>query len=183
MKRSIGIGLVTLLLTFVYFTPVNNKELPLVIETQELPQILTRQDYEKLYTCKQDVRKEDKSIVEVDYNDAQLLLCISRAEGGAGLDGQLWVMRTIYNRTIDSRFDDTIQEVVTAPKQFEVYANGMYKDADINANSHLALAMLERGWNETEGALYWRAANGNEGSWHEKNLTYIKEVEGNIFYK
>ena len=43
--------------------------------------------------------------------------------------------------------------------------------------------MIEGGWNETNGALYWEANTNSSDSWHKQNLTFIKEVEGNLYYK
>lgn len=154
---------------------------PEILDTTELPTILTDEDLSKLYTCKQDVRND--TALEVSQYDANILLKISRQEGGGTLDGQLWTMRTILNRVFNEDFEDTVWEVVSTDKQFEVFTNGSYINADVNSNSHLALAMIEGGWNKTEGALYWRTEDNCEGSWHENNLTYIKTVEGNRYYK
>ena len=158
--------------------PIEEKE---IVDTIELPVILTDNDIQKIYT--ENPVEPEAEIVELTYEEAQLLMKVARAEGGPGLDGQLWAMRTILNRVYHSRFDNTIQEVVSEKNQFVVYGNGSYLKADVNANTHLALAMIEGGWDETDGALYWEADTNSNHSWHKKNLDYIKTVEGNRYYK
>lgn len=145
--------------------------------------ILTDNDLSQLYTYKPEERTINPDIVEIDQDDAVLLMQIGRAEGGPTLDGQLWAMRVILNRVDSTDFDNTIKEVVSEKNQFEVYTKGTYKKVELNENSHLALALIESGWNETQSAVYWRADNGSEGSWHDNNLEYIETVEGNRYYK
>ncbi len=153
-----------------------------IVETDTLPDILTDKELSMLYTCKQDVRKDDPDIINISYNDAQLLLKVGRAEGGPNQDGQLWTMRTIYNR-LEQNWGKSIWEILNDETQFEVVTSGSYKKADVNANSHLALARLEMGENPTEGSLYWESNSNSPDSWHKKHLTFIKEVDGNLFYK
>lgn len=185
MKRLISIALSLALMTveFVSANFICEKEVPEIIETETIPVVFTDDLLSLLHTTTQDKRKQNPSIIEVNQIDAELLMKIARAEGGPTLDGQLWSMRTIFNRLSSGNFGDTIWEIVSADGQFDVFTTGVYINADVNANSHIALAMIEGGWDETQGALYWRAENGSEDSWHENNLTKIKEVEGNIYYK
>lgn len=160
--------------------PIENEN-KIIIDTIDLPVILTDNDIQKIYI--ENPVEPEADVVELTYEEAQLLMKVARAEGGPGLDGQLWAMRTILNRVYHSRFDNTIQEVVSEENQFVVYGNGSYLKADVNANTHLALAMIEGGWDETEGALYWESDTNSNHSWHKKNLDYITTVEGNRYYK
>ena len=100
-----------------------------IIETQEL-RTLTKEDYEKLYSCKQDVRKTDEKIVEFSQFEAWLMMLIARSEGGKTLQGQLWVMGVLLNRINSEDFPNTLYEVVTQdnPIQFEVYKTGKYTE-------------------------------------------------------
>lgn len=182
MKKIVGEALFVVAI-LVYSMSVKCKEPKTIVDTQELPYILTDEDLSKLYTCKQDVRKYDKNIVEVSEEDARLLLCVSREEGGPTLEGQLWALRTILNRVDSDKFPNTVYDVITGDGQFEVYETGKYLTADVNSNTHLALAKIEAGWNSTQGALYWEADTNSDNSWHKKNLEYITTVEGNRYYK
>ena len=156
-----------------------------VVETMELPELphyLTDEDLSRLYTCKGDIRKDDQNIIELSYDDAQLLMKVGRCEGGPGEEGQLWVMNTIYNR-LEQKWGNSLWEILNNEKQFAVVTSGAYKNADVNVNSHIALAKLEMGIDPTDGALYWESNTNSPDSWHKRNLSFIKEVEGNLFYK
>lgn len=157
------------------------------VEPQQAVETVTYlTDYElsQLYSVSDDERIKG-NIIEMTYPEAQLLLQVARQEGGETLIGQLWVMRTIINRVeCDERdFGDTIGEVIFGEGQFEVVIKGTYLEADVNDNSHLALAALEGGWDETKGALFFESNSNSKDSWHSKNLTFIKEVEGNRYYR
>ena len=145
--------------------------------------ILTQEDLSQLYTLKTDGRLINTQILEFTYEDVQLLMAVGRTEGGPTLLGQLWAIRTIINRLQSSEFPNTVQEVISQDGQFEVVENGMWENADINSNTHVALAMVEGGWNKTQGALYWEADSNTENSWHATHLEFIAEIEGNRYYK
>lgn len=181
MKRVIGIIYAIVLLLFAYNTTFISTPEKVVKPTEKAIDTIIYPDYSKLYTCKQDYYKD--TCLDVNIQDAQLLMKIARAEGGPTLDGQLWSMRTIFNRLSNGNFGSTIWEIVSADGQFDVFTNGSYINADVNINSHIALAMVEGGWDKTEGSLYWRTDAGSKDSWHESNLQYIATVEGNRYYK
>lgn len=143
--------------------------------------ILTREDYSKLYTCKDDIRND--TCLQLTYEECQILMKVARHEGGDTVEGQLWVMCTIINRVNDPNYPDNIIDVLSVPEQFETYRDGSYKNVELNANSHHALAQLESGYNPTEGSLYFESSTNSNHSWHALNLDYIKEVEGQRYYR
>ena len=151
-------------------------------EVQEVEpvHILTDEELSMLYTCKPDIRQEDKTI-QLSQSDVQLLLKVARSEGGPDQEGQFWCMRTIYNRYEDG-WGETLWEVLTEDKQFTVVTSGRYENAEVNEASHLALAQLESGYNPTNHAYYWESSSNSDESWHKKNLKFVKEVDGNLFY-
>ena len=185
MKRVISILLALALIIFCFisakFIPEETITTNIPIDT--LPLCITDYELSTLYTCKQDSRNENPSIIEVNQIDANLLMKIAREEGGDSLNGQLWAMRVIYNRLLNGNFGDSIWDIVSSTGQFEVFTTGAYINADVNVNSHIALAMIESGWDETQGALYWRTDSGSTDSWHERKLEYIATIEGNRYYK
>ena len=88
-------------------------------------------------------RTHDVDCVELSYEDAQLLLEIAAAEAeGEGPDGQRFVMSVVLNRVASSVWPNTIREVIYQPHQF--YTEGMSSER-VNADTHLALADIERG--------------------------------------
>ena len=155
-----------------------------IIETEPI-KYLTNYQLSLLYSLKDDKKKPD--VIDLTQSEAWLLMLVSRAEGGDTLDGQLWTMRTLLNRVESDNPDfqkvNTIGEVIYQTGQFEVVSSGSYRYADLNVNSHLALAMVESGWNETSGSLWFESSSNTDNSWHKRNLTFIKEVEGQLYYK
>lgn len=183
MKKVLGMLFLLLMLLLVALSSTEKeeeaKEPQEIIETIEY---LSYEDFLLLYSCKPDVRKTNDEIVELLQEDAVLLMKVARQEGGAGTIGQAWVMRTILNR-LDAGWADNLWDLLNEESQFEVVTDGSYLKADVNAETHIALAMIESGWDETQGALYWEANTNTDNSWHKRNLTFIKEIEGNRFYK
>lgn len=150
-----------------------------IVET-EVKDVLTEYDYAQLYSYKEQEYTDTCLTVTVD--EAALLMKVARSEGGDTKEGQLWIMGVILNRLNDDRFPNTIEKVISQTGQFEVYRTGVYKNADVNANSHLALADLESGINPTQGAVWFESNTNSDHSWHKKK-EFIAEVEGNRFYK
>jgi hypothetical protein len=145
---------------------------------------LTRADYERLYTTRMDERKQNPDIVELTSEEAMIIMQIARCEAGDDMLGEMWTMRTILNRITSDKFEgDTLIEILTVPDQFKVYTSGNYKTADVNATTHLALAEIEKGWDETKGAVYWESSTNTENSWHKRNLTFIAEINGQRYYR
>ena len=181
------ISILLLLNTFIpYQYPEDPVEIREVVKKQDKDynrHILTTEELSQLYTCSAVGGKINKEIIQLTYEEARLLLKVGRAEGGPTLDGQLWVMRIIINRVKSDEFPNNIYDVVTEDGQFEVVWTDQYEDADVNSNSHIALAMIEQGWDETQGCLWFEASTNTENSWHAKNRTFVKEVGGNRFYK
>ena len=141
-------------------------------------------DYAKLYTCKEDVRVKDDSIIEVTSDEAQILMKLGLVEGGdKDALSQAYVMQTVLNRVYSDEFPDTITEVVFQknPLQFSSTTDGKYKQSVPNADSHVALAMLESGNIENE-ALYFEAS-WLKNSWQSKNREYLFSYNGTTYYK
>ena len=191
LKRFISLVLSSLLLFFVFSAiPPKIEEVPqqeavVKVEKPKWVHTLSTWELSQLYTLKDDPNMD--TTINLTTPEATLLMQVARSEGGDGLLGQIWVMRVLLNR-IDSDLPDfdgieTIGQVVFQDHQFEVVSSGAYKEADINSNTHLALAMVEGGWDETDGALWFEASSNSGDSWHKRNLTFIREIEGNLYYR
>ena len=155
------------------------------IEVTEEKEIvyLSADDFAELYKLRPEAREENSSIVELSYNDALLLMKVTAAEAGDDLEGEKWTMRVILNRLEDGNFGSSISEIVSAPGQFEVYSSGRYKTTDIYVSTHLALAEIEEGWDESQGALYFEASSNSDHSWHKENRIFIAEISGQRYYR
>lgn len=126
------------------------------------------------------------SIVELDFEDAQLLMKIAWSEAGnQGIEGQLVIMNVVMNRVADKNFPNTVKDVIYQKLgnhyQFSVIGNGVFQNAEPTNETHLALAELESGKDISQGALYFEASEGK--SWHRKNRTFLFENYGQRFYK
>jgi N-acetylmuramoyl-L-alanine amidase len=91
-------------------------------------------------------RTHDVKIVELSYEDAQLLMKVAQAEGGnQGITGMRLIMSVILNRVKSDQFPGTVREVVYQKGQFSTVANGAIDRVEISPECHLALAEIEMG--------------------------------------
>ena len=128
----------------------------------------------------------EPEIVELDFDEAQLLMKLAWSEAGnQGIKGQLAVMNVVMNRVADENFPDTVEEVIYQKLgkyyQFTVVGNGVFKNAEPTEETHLALAELESGEDISQGALYFEASS--KKNWHKENRTFLFENYGQRFYK
>ena len=104
--------------------------------------------------------------------ETEWLLKTAMAEAGnQGTIGQALVMRVILNRVEDGRFSPSIEGVITAPHQFSTYSNGSIAEAIPNEDSYEALLLIESGWDESQGALYFDS-DGTGFGWTEHIFDY-----------
>ena len=125
---------------------------------------------------------EDHKCIEVSYDDAQRLMKIAAAEAGdQGPEGQLLVMRVVWNRVKSPNFPDTIEGVLSQKSQFETYRNGMYENAEPNIDSHLALAEFEKNLDPDKNIIGFETV-ANEGALLQY-FDYAYTVGNHDFYK
>ena len=141
---------------------------------------LSDKDFQQLYSLKE--QPINDTCPYFAYEECQMLMKIARSEGGEDLKAQALIMRVVLNRVISDDFPDTIQEVIYQDYQFSAVSDGNYDNADVNANSHLALAEIEKGWDESDGALFFEAS-WLEDSWQSQTKEFLYEYEGTKFYK
>lgn len=153
-----------------------------VIETVKLPEYLTKEDFELLYTCKKDAAHACSDIIEVDQEDAVRLMTIGQAEAGETDPYAIaYVMKVIINRLNDDNFPNTIEEIINQKGQFAPLESGRYARTVPNANAHIALFLLESGQIDTE-AKYFEAVYVKD-SWQSRNREFEFEYGGHRFYK
>ena len=180
-------GLIGLFLSFHYPTHQNKTSYQRVnIVTVSEPKseivetrILTDEDLGRLYNCKEDTGTD--TTIELTIEDAQALMRIAVVEDFTSVESQANVMAVVLNRVNDPKFPNTIQGVIEQPGQFSTVSNGAYYNAEPDINSHLALAMIEKGEVETD-ALYFESAKA-KGTWQSENLVYISTVGGTRYYR
>lgn len=187
MRKLVGIiGSAMLITAMALSSPRYVVQAAEIVDTQELPEILTYEDFSKLYTCHEDIRISDPSIIEVDYEDAVRLMKIGQCE--AGEEDPLaiaYVMKIIMNRLADENFPQTIDGVIHQKLrdkyQFSTVASGKYDKTIPNVNAHYALYLLESGQINIESK--WFEAEWVKDSWQSKNKTFEFEYAGHRYYK
>lgn len=122
-------------------------------------------------------------VLDLSEEDQQLLLKIGMAELGEEGCAECiaLVMCTVLNRVESSRFASTVRGVLYAQDQFTPVMDGSFETAQPNDVCHEALDMVLRGWDESQGALFYEFCQGE--SWHSKNLQLLTEHCNTRFYQ
>ena len=121
-------------------------------------------------------------VVILTEEEKQLLLKLGMAERGdtGCVECTALVMNTVLNRLNDSRFPSSIRKIIYAQDQFTPVVEGTYEKAQPNALCEQALEMVIKGWDESQGALYYEWCEGE--SWHSKNLNLLFQHCDTRFY-
>lgn len=145
---------------------------------------------EKVFIREERPTATEEHSTDWDAYESYLLARIAMAEAeGESTEGKAMVIRTVLNRVWDDDFPGTIEDVIFEIKdgvfQFSSVMPGeRYWNVEPNEDCYKALYMvMVDHWDESEGALYFEAVSNGEGTWHSKNLEYIKTVGNHNFYK
>lgn len=117
--------------------------------------------------------------------DSEILLKVAMAEAeGESTEGKALVMLVVLNRVWDGGFPGTIHDVVFEEGQFSITEpGGRYFTTEPNEDCRKALEMVENGWDESQGALYFEATSNGTDTWHSRNLEWLFCEGGHNFYK
>lgn len=116
------------------------------------------------------------------YDAAELDLLsrlINAESGNQPLNGRIAVGNVIMNRMENSRFPDTMREVIYARNQFSVVSNGSIKRAP-NELSVIAAKLTLEGVEVLPTALYFNQVGLN--CWAARNRPYVTTIGGHSFY-
>ncbi len=183
MKRFIGLLLCLLLMAGCMSVPNADKgehEEVVVVETKKI-EYLTDSDLSRLYTCKEDKRNE--TTISFTVEEAQMLMKLAQCEAGGCVTSQYLEMMVVVNRLNSDEFPDTLKEVIFQDGQFAVVEEGKFSKAEPTIESHLALAMVEKGIDFSEGAIWVESSSNSDNSWHSQNKTFLYERYGQRYYK
>lgn len=170
-----GVGKTTYEIKTVEFEPLDAQKTDIKIySVEEIMNEIVRES--------KDERKPDTGFTQ---EEAEMLMKIAMAEAeGEGVEGKAWVMAVVLNRVKDSRFPDTIEDVIFQKfkdkYQFSPIGDGRYFSAEPNLECHLALAEIEKNGCNGIDALYFENANA---SWQADNCEYVATVGHHRFYK
>lgn len=129
------------------------------------------------------VQTQPPIVLELTEEEQQLLLKIGMAELGEEgcTECVALVMRTVLNRQASGRFGKTLRGILYAQDQFTPVIDGTFEAAQPNEICCEALDMVLRGWDESEGALFYEFCEGE--SWHSRNLQLLTEHCNTRFYQ
>lgn len=133
---------------------------------------------------------EREDIYSLSDKDYEVLLKIVQAEAGNEDErGKMLVAGVVMNRVENSRFPDTVEEVVFQHEdgvyQFSPVANGTYYSVRVTEETREAVDRVLAGEDVTQGALYFAArkyADESKMAWFDKNLTRLFEYGGHEFF-
>lgn len=116
-----------------------------------------------------------------DADDAYLLAKIAMAEAeDQDTEGKALVICVVLNRAWSKIFPNSIKEVLYQPNQFSPISNGRFDRVEPNEDCWKALEMVELGWDESQGALYFESESAS--TWHRDHLKYLFKHGDHIFY-
>lgn len=119
---------------------------------------------------------------DYDGDEAYLLMKIAMAEAeGEDTEGKALVILTVLNRVWNDSFPDTVEEVIFQKGQFTPVANGRFEKVKANQDCYDALMLVESGWDESQGALYFERTT-TESTWHTRNLEELFTYGNHTFY-
>lgn len=130
-----------------------------------------------------EIYHETENGLEIGAEDTQMLKQIAMAEAeGEGIYGKALVMGVVLNRMRSDEFPDTVEGVIFQSQQFSVVLDGgRYYSVIPDQECAEALELIESGWDETEGAMYFESCGGD--SWHSRNLELLYQYGNHRFYR
>ena len=122
-------------------------------------------------------------VLDFTSEEEDLLLKLAMAERGETgcTECIALVMRTVLNRVEAPKFSSSIRGVIYAQDQFTPVSDGSLEAAVPNEACREALEQIRRGWDESQGALYYEWCEGE--SWHSQNLTLLFQHCDTRFYQ
>lgn len=132
---------------------------------------------------------EVKTVENEQFTDEEeyLLAKLAMAEAeGEDLKGKAFVMLVVLNRVNDDEFPDTIKEVIfqenNGTYQFSPIGDGRFFKQEPSDECYEALELVKTGYDESKGALYFTSIK-EQSTWHSRNLDFLFEHGGHLFYK
>lgn len=158
---------------------------PVIIETK-IPEInlASADDIEEKFNEIEEATKEEpeqeadpeekKEVIELTYEEAQLLMKIAQAEAGnQGEEGMWLVMSVVINRKNDEAFPDTIKEVAYQKNCFATVRTGKINKVELSLEAHTALARIEKGEVKPDIVGFENKSNNSLERYFDFAFTYL----------
>lgn len=144
-------------------------------EPEEIPGACIR-------TGQEEESPEVEPAVILEVADEEILMKVAMAEAeGESTKGKALVILTVLNRMESDDFPDTVAEVVFQDNQYSPVSDGRYETAMPDDDCVAALGLVESGWDESMGAMYFE--NAGRDSWHSRNLEFLFQEGNHRFYR
>ncbi|WP_188622985.1 spore cortex-lytic enzyme [Caldalkalibacillus thermarum] len=98
---------------------------------------------------------------------------------GESFEGQVAVAAVVLNRLKSPKFPNTVKEVIFEPRAFTAVADGQYYQRP-NRDAYRAVYYAIRGWDPSEGALYYFNPDTATSGWIWSR-PQIKRIGNHIF--
>ena len=95
-------------------------------------------------------------------------------------EGKADVILVVLNRVWSDKFPDSIEEVIYQKNQFSPVSNGRFDKVEPDEDCWEALLMVEHGWDESQGALYFESESAS--TWHRNHLQFLFQHGDHMFY-
>ena len=129
---------------------------------------------------KEDEAKSFRTLNGVEVKEYEVyMLAMAEAENQDTV-GKALVMLVVLNRVNSSQFPDSVEKVIFQNNQFSPISNGRYDKVIPDDDCWNALNLVQSGWNESQGALYFDSENIS--TWHEDNLKFLFKHQDHCFY-
>lgn len=158
---------------------------PIIIETK-IPEInlASADDIEEKFNEIEEATKEEpeqeaepeekREVIELTYEEAQLLMKIAQAEAGnQGEEGMWLVMSVVINRKNDEAFPDTIKEVAYQKNCFATVTTGKINKVELSLEAHTALARIEKGEVKPDIVGFENKSNNSLERYFDFTFTYL----------
>lgn len=132
-----------------------------------------------------DPEPEAEPMMQLSEKDAALLKQIAMAEmESEGLRAKALCIRVILNRVESDVWPNTIEGVIFDGHQFSPTFDGRWEQCcNPDEECAEALEMVLSGWDESEGATYFRTTVRSRDTWHDRALVYLYEEGTTSFYR
>lgn len=118
--------------------------------------------------------EEKREVIELTYEEAQLLMKIAQAEAGnQGEEGMWLVMSVVINRKNDEAFPDTVKEVAYQKNCFATVTTGKINKVELSLEAHTALARIEKGEVKPDIVGFENKSNNSLERYFDFAFTYL----------
>lgn len=162
--------------------PINNIPQVRDLEADEKTEPEQLEKQEPIVCTIQEEIQEMELGMCLDAVDEEILMKIAMSEAeGESTEGKALVMLSVLNRVGSDDFPNTVPGVVFQNMQYSPVLDGRYYSTTPDDDCLAALKLIESGWDESMGAMYFE--NAGVDSWHRRNLEFLFQEGNHKFYK